>query len=235
MTSAQLAKLRDDPVILLGMHHSGTSIFSEVLARHGVFMHATMRHHESKFFTRDINGALIMGGGANWANDPIMPSRDVLAKTGAVREMLEQKALKKFLRDGYDGVSPWGWKDPRTCVTLPLFLEIFPKARLLHIVRNENDVAESLSSRSKKDVGLNSDRNFWRSLHRQHVERARQYGSKHDNYVEFSYEDFCQRPVEVTKSIFDYLALPFTEDLRTFLEATVYRHRIGIARGPSGP
>lgn len=172
MNAAKLAGLRDDPVILLGMHHSGISIFSEVLSRHGVFMDVTMRHHESKLFTRDINGELIMGGGANWARDPILPVSEVLTKTSAVHELLEHKAAKKFVRDGYDSVSPWGWKDPRTCVTLPLFLEIFPRARLLHIVRNEDDVAESLASRSKKDVGLNSDRNFWRSLHRQHVARV---------------------------------------------------------------
>ncbi len=165
MSAAKFSDLRDDPVILLGMHHSGTSIFSEVLNRYGVFMHVTMRHHESKLFTRDVNGAMIMGGGANWAKDPILPVEEVLTKTSEVRDLLEHKAAKKFMRDGYDGVSPWGWKDPRTCVTLPLFLDIFPRARLLHLVRNEDDVAESLASRSKKDLGLNRDRDFWRSLH----------------------------------------------------------------------
>lgn len=223
------AGLREDPVILLGMHHSGTSIFSEVLDSHGVFMHANWNHHESKLFTRDINNEMVMGGGAGWVRDPIMPVEEVLTHTAAVRDVLERKARKKFLRDGYDGVSPWGWKDPRTCVLLPLYLEIFPKARLVHIVRNEDDVAASLSARKKKGVGHITDRELWKRLHRQHVARARQYGEKHGDYYEFSYEEWCMDPAGITKPIFDHLQLPFTEELRDFLMAKIYRHRIGIA------
>ena len=230
----QVASLRDDPVILLGMHHSGTSIFSEVLHRHGVFMHPTARHFESKFFTRDINGELILGGRSNWVRNPIMPVEEVMAKLEPVRDRIETKALKKFIRDGYDGSSPWGFKDPRTCVTLPLFLEIFPRARLLHIVRQEDDVAESLAAKTKQGVGQIEDRAYWRDLQRQHVARAREYGTKHGDYYEFAYEDFCRRPVEVTAPIFDRIGLPFTTEAQEFLRTRIYTHRINIAPAPGG-
>lgn len=228
--SAPFGGIRLDPIILLGMHHSGTSIFAEVLDSHGVFMHANWNHHESKLFTRDINNEMVMGGGAGWIRDPIMPVEEVMTHLEEVRENLEVRMLKKFLRDGYDGVSPWGWKDPRTCVTLPLFLELFPKARLIHIIRDEADVAESLSSRKKKGVGLITDRELWKRLHRQHVARAREYGQKHGDYYEFSYEEWCLKPVEITRPIFEHLELPFTAELEEFLMTKIYRHRIGIAR-----
>ncbi len=223
--------LRADPIILLGMHHSGTSIFSEVLDKHGVFMHANWNHHESKLFTRDLNNQMIMGGGDGWARDPIMPVEEVVTHLGEVRDSLESRIAKKFQRDGYDGSSPWGWKDPRTCVTLPLFLEIFPKARLIHIIRDEADVATSLASRKKKGVGHVTDLELWKRLHRQHVERAREYGTKHGDYYEFSYEEWCLQPVEITQPIFEHLSLPFTDELREFLLSKIYRHRIGISGG----
>ena len=221
-------QLRDDPVIVLGMHHSGTSILAEVLHRHGVFMQANMPHHESKFFTLEINDRMIMGGGDNWAQNPIMSVAEVMAKLDEVRGRIAQKAYKKYLEAGYDGRSRWGFKDPRTCVTLPLYLEIFPNAQLLHIIRNENDVAASLAASNKKGLGMKSDLEFWKVLQRQHAGRAREYGRKHKHYYEFRYEHFCLHPVEVTQAVFKYLRLEFTGAAERFLREEIYTHRINI-------
>jgi len=219
--------LRDDPVIVLGMHHSGTSILAEILHRSGVFMHANMRHHESKFFV-EINDELVLGGGANWAKLPIMPVAEVMSKLEAVRHRVEKKGLRKYVEAGYDGVSRWGFKDPRTCVTLPLYLEIFRSAQLLHIVRNENDVAVSLSAHEKKGVGRNADLNFWQELQRQYVERARENGRRHKSYFEFRYEDFCLRPGEMMRSVFEFLNLPLPAATTEFLRDNIYTHRIDV-------
>jgi len=210
-------RLRDDPVIVLGMHHSGTSIVAEILHRNGVFMQANMGHYESKFFTRAVNDELIMGGGANWAAVPIMPAGDVMAKLAVARDLIERKAYKRYVQAGYDGESRWGFKDPRTCVVLPLYLEVFPKAQLLHIVRDGDDVAGSLAASEKQAVGVNPDRPYWKDLWRQHVDRAREYGCRHHAYYELRYEDLCERPVEVMRPVFDYLRLPFTSATEQFL------------------
>jgi hypothetical protein len=228
-------QLRDDPVIVLGMHHSGTSILAEILHRNGVFMQANMRHHESKFFTVEINDEMIMNGGANWANNPIMPVVEVMAKLDIVRARIEKKAFKKYVEAGYDGRSCWGFKDPRTCVTLPLYLKIFPNAQLLHIIRNEDDVAASLAASNKKGLGVNADLDFWKVLQRQHVSRAREYGMRHEQYYEFCYEDFCRRPVEIVQDVFKYLDVPFTEATEQFLTQTIYTHRININGKPNQP
>jgi hypothetical protein len=44
----------------------------------------------------------------------------------------------------------WGWKDPRNSITLPVWLKLFPDARVIHIVRNGVDVAESLYRRQQR-------------------------------------------------------------------------------------
>jgi hypothetical protein len=220
--------MRDDPVLLVGMHHSGTSIFAEVLHRHGVFMGADMGHYESKFITQRINDELIMGGGPNWSHIPILSVEYVMSKLDAARAEIERGLRKAYMRAAYDGQEPWGFKDPRTCVTLPLFLEIFPHARLIHIVRREADVAESLARREKAGVGVLRDPRHWRELRLQHVARVRRFGALHGLYREFAYEEFCLRPIEVTQPIFEWLGLPFTTRLEGFLRSHIYTDRIGI-------
>ena len=225
----KIKKLRDDPVILLGMHHSGTSILAEVLHRNGIFMQANMHHHESKFFTRDINDRLILGDSSRWAELPIMPVEEVMAKLNEVRRAIEKKAFQKYVAAGYDGVSCWGFKDPRTCITLPLFLEIFSNARLLHILRNEDDVAASLSASNKQGIGVNVDRDHWKTLRRQYEQRVEDYGRKHRHFLELHYEDFCQRPLEVMANVFEFLNVPFLPQTKEFLQKHIYTHRIGVA------
>jgi hypothetical protein len=45
---------------------------------------------------------------------------------------------------------PWGWKDPRNTFTLPMWLRIFPEAKVVYIQRHGVDVAESLRVRALK-------------------------------------------------------------------------------------
>ena len=47
---------------------------------------------------------------------------------------------------------PWGWKDPRNSLTLPLWLRVFPEAKVLHIVRNGVDVSRSLVTRERDSL-----------------------------------------------------------------------------------
>lgn len=208
-------------MIVLGMHHSGTSILAEVLHRHGVFMHANMRHYESKFFTRRVNNEVIMGGGAGWAGSPIMTLDEVLSKLDEARALVDAEAYRRYVKGGYDGRSRWGFKDPRTCVTLPLHLDLFPNAQLLHIVRDGDRVADSLARSRKKGVGVKPDRAFWKELWRQHVERAREFGRRHGRYYEFRYEDLTEHPVDTSRTIFDYLELPFTGGAGEFVKERI--------------
>lgn len=57
--------------------------------------------------------------------------------------------LRKYamLRSLWNVSIPWGWKDPRNTITLPIWLELFPNAKILHIRRHGVDVAQSLRKR----------------------------------------------------------------------------------------
>jgi hypothetical protein len=145
------------PVIILGMHRSGTSMVSELLDELGLFVGKELQDdHESTYFL-ELNEQLFARVGAAW--DRPLPVLDFLANDDAVRMSadaltadLASKQIRAFLGKrttlaAYD--QPWGWKDPRTLFTLPLWLRLFPDAKLVYIIRNGVDVAKSLMVRER--------------------------------------------------------------------------------------
>ena len=121
--------------------------------------------HESTYFL-DLNEQLFARVGAAW--DRPLPVLDFLALEDAVRMSAEaltadiaSRRIRPFLGQrttlaAYD--KPWGWKDPRTVVTLPLWLRLFPDAKLVYIIRNGVDVAKSLMVRERMLLKTRVDR-----------------------------------------------------------------------------
>lgn len=153
------------PVILLGMHRSGTSLIARLLDELGLFQGADLQEdHESTYFL-DVNDTLMRRIGAAWDNPgPTRPfledpaALDLTARcfaadlaSGRLKGYL---GLKRYLKtctlQKLDG--PWGWKDPRTIFTLPAWLRLFPGAKLVYIVRNGVDVAASLRVRERREL-----------------------------------------------------------------------------------
>lgn len=156
----------DKPVIVAGMHRSGTSLLSRILDDSGVFMGKKISgNHEAKFF-QELNIRLFNELGGRWDYPPAMhyllDNKDVLDVTIAVLERaIHSTAFKKYLgwknyffknRFFRKQQNLWGWKDPRNVYTLPLWLKIFPEARVIYIERHGVDVANSLKYRSLKGM-----------------------------------------------------------------------------------
>jgi hypothetical protein len=153
------------PIIILGMHRSGTSMVSELLDELGLFVGKHLQDdHESTFFL-DLNDQIMHRVSATWDYPkpllPFLASEEAVRMTALALEAdLSTRRIKGFLSKGsletFD--KPWGWKDPRTVFTLPLWLKLFPDAKLVYIVRNGIDVAKSLMVREKKLLKLRTDR-----------------------------------------------------------------------------
>ena len=114
----------------------------------------------------------------------------------------------------------FGWKDPRNTFTLPVWKQVFPNLRTLHIVRHGVDVAASLARRHAKALraatgesvpsaltvirdhalGVLSSRRGWTlaealTMWEQYVEKARQESAAlGERALEVRYEDLLLEP-----------------------------------------
>lgn len=151
------------PIIIIGMHRSGTSMITRMLEELGLFVGKKKEeNHESPFFLR-INDWLLSQSGGSWDNpEPIyhlLENKEVrmlaidyiqyLMKTPHVVSYLGwSKYLRYCTPVNLDIL--WGWKDPRNTFTLPIWLDIFPNVKVIHICRHGVDVANSLKVRHDK-------------------------------------------------------------------------------------
>lgn len=156
------------PVIIIGMHRSGTSLLTRALQRFGFFMGIGTSRNEEAAFTNALNNWLFRHAGATWDQPESMNLllqdhdlrphlNDYLAGVIDGPASLRFLGPVRWMRDGgLRGIGqPWGWKDPRNTYTLPFWLELFPDARVIHIVRHGVDVAESLRTRRARELGRN--------------------------------------------------------------------------------
>ena len=136
--------------IILGMHRSATSLVSEGFKRCGINMgdllndpeypeHNRMNWEDPEF--TNMNREILSLAGGHW-DDP--PSPDKI-KTIGITLKNEIKALVS--RKNAPGVN-WGWKDPRTTLTIDLYMPYLVKPHFYICFRDPADVAESLRIRN---------------------------------------------------------------------------------------
>lgn len=148
-----------EPVILIGMHRSGTSMLARLLEELGMFFGAVKDENNEALFFQALNEWLLGQCGGRWDNPAAFNQhfwssaetvkwtelylRNLLASPRAIQFLGARYAVRGIR--GLD--TPWGWKDPRNTFTLPLWLRIFPDAKVVSIERNGVDVAQSLRAR----------------------------------------------------------------------------------------
>lgn len=149
------------PLIILGMHRSGTSVLARLLETLGLFTgYSREGNSESTFFLR-LNDWMLSETNATWDNPYCFRFLNDYLKmhmVSLINSTLAGLNRAEFLGPRYAescgdirelGV-PWGWKDPRNIFTFEIWNEIFPNANILHIHRNPVDVAASLRNREKR-------------------------------------------------------------------------------------
>lgn len=153
--------MKKNPLIIIGMHRSGTTLLSKILENLGIFMGIKKEINNESIFFLKINDWIMRQFNASWDQPHNMNFLDDTTithiKNAITRPLkdirsIEFLGLKNYLK--YKDIRnldiPWGWKDPRTTFTLEIWIKIFPEAKILHIYRNPIDVAESLRKREKE-------------------------------------------------------------------------------------
>ena len=146
------------PLIVIGMHRSGTRLLARILERLGVFMGADQQADSESITFMSINEGILHQCGAFWSEP--MSAHFLLSQPDFVESVAASvRATLAARQSDYFGPSdlqsntvkaavvPFGWKDPRNTFTLPVWRSIFPGARVIHLVRHGVDVAASLARR----------------------------------------------------------------------------------------
>ena len=140
------------PVIIAGMHRSGTSIVARLLERCGMYAGGSWldENHESVFFSRANRAMLGEGPFLLYDYGWTAPKADAFIQA---RRCYAERAAKHpgAFFAGRREQSVWGWKDPRNSLTLPVWLSVYPNARVLHVLRDGRSVALSLADRDGLD------------------------------------------------------------------------------------
>jgi len=131
----------------MGCHRSGTSLVTGILQRCGLhvgrnlLMHAKDNpkgHYEEKRFL-NLNNQLLIRNGGSWHKPPASISYQGLRKS-----MIEFLNRDEWKREFV------GWKDPRICLTFPLWHELIhpEKIKIIYIQRPLEEIAQSLVKRN---------------------------------------------------------------------------------------
>lgn len=215
------------PVILLGMHRSGTTLVSRMLRESGVYMGGLRgKDTDESLFFQNVNKAIFKLSGAYWDNPvPFKLSLQSEQYKQDLTKILSQYCIspqktKTYLCASYFRSSTlfsmpqlWGWKDPRTCFSLPIWLTLFPKARIIYIQRNGVDVAQSLVVRNEKFRGrkyfshkvadLSGAFNLWGEYNSQCQKEITFLPSGQVHIIK--YEDLLVDSEKTLKSLFEFL------------------------------
>jgi LPS sulfotransferase NodH len=148
-----------NPLLIIGMHRSGTTLLSKCMETAGWYGGwRKEKNNESTFYLR-INNWLMHNSGCDWeTGDSIEKSLnnnyELLASYVA---KLEKSIFFSEYSPFFDKKkllisTSWGFKDPRTTLTLPFWMKYYGDTSLIHIRRHGLDVANSIIVRRNKQA-----------------------------------------------------------------------------------
>ena len=151
-----------DPIIITGMHRSGTSLLSRILMQQSIFMGYKLDSNNESIFFQRINKWILSCIGSSWDNPRTLQdleNEDVDLIINRLDKVLNSRFSKSLFlgkKDLFYNRSlnkmdvNWGWKDPVNTFTLFIWKQIFPNAKIININRHPLDVSSSLVIRESK-------------------------------------------------------------------------------------
>lgn len=155
-------------VCILGMHRSGTSVLARALNLLGVYLGEPgdllppAPDNQAGVWERadvnDLHNRLLAHFSGSWRTPIPLPLG--WHRLEDIKQFRDE--LIDLIRRHFYPRSLWGWKDPRTCLVLPLWQEALRELGIellcVYVVRSPLDAARSLGARDRlshdKSVGL---------------------------------------------------------------------------------
>ena len=220
----------DAPVMVCNKSHSGSRLLALLFAEAGIFMGAHRNASEDSLDVLALVEHLVRS---------YYPDYSGLHSAGRAARDVGRRARECFDAhlDGFDRTSsaPWGWKLCESAYALPILAYLFPRLRVVHLVRDGRDVA-FCDHRAPDDpfwrkIYYDTDRiGSWRGLRltgpsyrrRSHLYNAvhwsnavrvgRAYGSMlGERYLEVRYEDLCTDFAATAYRVLSFAGAPYPD------------------------
>ena len=158
-------KDRRPPVLIIGAHRSGTTATARALELLGLQIGQHLDSHREPRQLQKLHEEYLRRTGGAWHNpQPFLKwietaegKQDCISylKTSVRRDFARIFAYRRnptgfWLRLRRRFGAPWGWKEPRTTLFAFAWLDIFPGARIVHVVRDASAAASSIRERELK-------------------------------------------------------------------------------------
>lgn len=175
---------------------------------------------ENRSFLR-LNDTILNALEGSWDRPPRMNATS--GENGPALDRFRSQARKLARR--FKGREPWGWKDPRNCLTLPLWRSVVPDLKVLICVRNPLAVAESL--RARDGVPFAHTLDLWLTYNRR-VLAAVPPGERLVTHCESYFHDARTE----LRRVLAWLDMPTTEErlehARTRIKPSLVHHRVSV-------
>jgi len=208
------------PIFIVGCGRSGTTLMRLILNRH-----STIAIPEETWYFPRLEKEFNQLREGNWRKN--IATR-VLELNRIHFPELTVEALEKSLADVAiddkqniipvvnrecmmrEGKSRWGDKTPGYVMHLPLLKNLFPNAKVIHMIRDGRDVVPSLLKYSSVGPNTNSfieTAFYWKK----HVMKGMEDGPKYfgSSYMEVRYEDLVTAPEKVVREICVFIGEEF--------------------------
>lgn len=213
-------------VIVLGMHRSGTSVVARTLNLVGCHLGADLEVHWERPDVIAVNDAILAACQGNWQYVGPHAIRR-LARQGDTALDARLRALLATL----DAHRPWAVKDPRLCMTLPVWQRHLEWGVYVLCYRHPIEVAMSLETRDKLPLPVGCA--MW-ELHMRSALRATQGAPR----VLVRYQDCLGEPEatadrlvqELGASGVDGLDLTRADEIVSYMDRGQWHERVDHAK-----
>lgn len=193
-------------VIVLGMHRSGTSMTAGILKELGVSMGDRLYpasewnpkgHYEDLDFLQ-LNNRILKAAGGHYLRPPARA--DVRERGLAFQEQIGSTIRAKQ-------APLWGWKEPRTCLTIELYLPYLNNPYFIVCHRDARAVAASLKRRDGLTIG------YGLRLAREYTARIEAFFRENPGLrrLDLDYQEALDDPEAFVRRIADFLGLAVDE------------------------
>lgn len=187
-------------VIVLGMHRSGTSVVGGVLEQMGFYWGDAEiglpadEDNPKGYWERkdvvDLNDAILQACDARWNG-----VASLLQKRKELPDSF-QLQIQSIIHQ-LDNHTPWFIKDPRLCLTLPLWLQAMKNSIVILVFRHPIQVAKSLNKRDNIPISVGLA--LWQAYYTQALAYTQDLPK-----ISIRHDRLMSQPLEVWQQLYNF-------------------------------